>query len=57
MSGAVWAVIAPLWITVIYYSARTTLREITRVRAEAAAKAALAATAPKVIDVTDHPVP
>ena len=53
----VWAVIAPLWIALIYYSARTTLREIARVRAEAAARAALAATAPKLIDPADHPVP
>jgi uncharacterized protein (DUF2062 family) len=48
----VWALLAPLWIIVIYYSARTTLREIARIRAEAA-KAAAA----KVTDPGTHPVP
>ena len=48
----VWAIIAPFWITVIYYSLRTTLREVVRVRAEAAKTAAA-----KPADPTDHPVP
>jgi uncharacterized protein (DUF2062 family) len=56
----VWAAIAPLWITIIYYSARTTLREIVRVRTEAAAKAVIAAAAAGAVkntDPSDHPVP
>lgn len=48
----VWALIAPLWVAVIYFSARTTLREIARIRAEAAK-----AAASKVADPTNHPVP
>lgn len=48
----VWALIAPLWVVVIYYSSRTTLREIARIRAEAAK-----AAASKVADPTNHPVP
>ncbi len=52
----VWAIAAPVWIAVMYFTARTTLREIARVRAEAAARAA-ALVAPKVTDTTDHPVP
>lgn len=55
-AAVVWAIVAPLWIAVIYYSARTTLREIVRVRLETAARAA-AASAPKVVDPRDHPVP
>jgi uncharacterized protein (DUF2062 family) len=55
-AAVVWAIAAPVWITVIYFSARTTLREIARVRAESAARAA-ALVAPKVADATDHPVP
>ena len=55
-ASVIWAIIAPLWIAVIYYSARTTLREIIRVRLETAARAA-ASVAPKVIDPRDHPVP
>lgn len=49
----VWALLAPIWIAVIYYTSRTTLREVARVRVEAAAKAA----AEKLADPTNHPVP
>jgi hypothetical protein len=49
----VWCLVAPLWITLIYFTSRTTLREIARVRAEAAAKLA----ASKLSDPTNHPVP
>jgi uncharacterized protein (DUF2062 family) len=52
----VWAIAAPIWITVIYFTSRTTLREIARVRAEAAARAAAVAAA-KLLDPTDHPIP
>jgi uncharacterized protein (DUF2062 family) len=48
----IWAAIAPLWIAVIYFSSRTTLREIARIRAETAKTAAS-----KVVDPTNHPVP
>jgi uncharacterized protein (DUF2062 family) len=48
----VWALIAPLWIVAIYFTSRTTLREIARIRAEAAK-----AAASKVADPTNHPVP
>jgi uncharacterized protein (DUF2062 family) len=48
----VWALIAPLWVVAIYFSSRTTLREIARIRAEAAK-----AAASKVADPTNHPVP
>ncbi|MEO6568706.1 MAG: DUF2062 domain-containing protein [Opitutaceae bacterium] len=48
----VWALLAPLWIVVIYYTSRTTLREIARIRAEAAK-----AAASKLSDPTNHPVP
>jgi uncharacterized protein (DUF2062 family) len=49
----VWALVAPIWSVIIYYSIRTTLREVARVRAEAAAKAVAA----KLADPTNHPVP
>jgi uncharacterized protein (DUF2062 family) len=49
----VWAVITPFWIALTYYSSRTVLREVARVRAEALAKA----TASKLADPTNHPVP
>ncbi len=49
----VWAVAAPLWIALIYYTARTTLREVARARDESAAKAAAA----KQADAANHPVP
>lgn len=49
----VWAIAAPFWIALVYYTSRTTLREMARVRALAAAKLA----APKVVDPTDHPIP
>ena len=53
----VWALIAPVWIVLIYYTSRTTLREIARIRAEAAAKAAAVKVSEKVSDPTNHPVP
>ena len=56
-AAIVWAIIAPLWITVIYYTSRTTLREVARVRAEVAAKALAKVTASKPADPTNHPVP
>jgi uncharacterized protein (DUF2062 family) len=49
----VWVIAAPFWIVLIYFTARTTLREMARVRVLAAAKLA----APKVIDPNDHPIP
>lgn len=49
----VWAIAAPFWIALVYYTTRTTLREMARVRALAAAK--LVAT--KVVDPDDHPIP
>lgn len=55
-AAIVWAIAAPVWTTLVYFSARSTLREIARVRAETAARAA-ALAAPKVVDPRDHPVP
>jgi uncharacterized protein (DUF2062 family) len=52
-AAVVWALLAPIWIAMIYYSSRTLLREIARVRAQAAAKLA----ASKLADPTNHPVP
>lgn len=49
----VWAILAPFWVAIVYYTSRTTLREVARVRAESAAKAA----ASKLADPTNHPVP
>lgn len=48
----VWAIAAPFWIVLMYFISRTTLREMARVRALAAAKLAA-----KVIDPSDHPIP
>lgn len=45
-----WAIIAPFYVTAVYYISLPIMRGVTRVKAEAAAKAA-AAQAP------DHPVP
>jgi uncharacterized protein (DUF2062 family) len=45
-----WAVIAPVYVTTVYYCSLPIMRGVTRIRAEAAAKAA-AARAP------GHPVP
>ena len=53
----VWALVAPVWIAVIYFSTRTTLREIARLRAEAAKTAAAKVAASKLADPTNHPVP
>ena len=52
-AAVVWAIFAPIWIAVVYFISRTTLREVARVRAEATARAA----ACKVVDPEDHPVP
>jgi hypothetical protein len=46
-----------VWVAVIYFSSRTTLREIARLRAEAAKVAAAKITASKLADPTNHPVP
>jgi uncharacterized protein (DUF2062 family) len=48
----IWALIAPGWIAIIYFSSRATLREIARIRAEAAK-----AAASKADDPANHPVP
>ncbi len=45
-----WALLAPLYIAAVYYIALPLLREIARLRAEAAAKAAAAKS-------SEHPVP
>ncbi|MEY2880777.1 MAG: hypothetical protein RLZZ15_3157 [Verrucomicrobiota bacterium] len=42
----VWLIIAPVWVTVVYFAARAALRKIARVRAAATAKAARAPAAP-----------
>ncbi len=49
----IWAIAAPFWIALIYYTSRTTLREMARVRALTLAKM----VAPIVVDPTDHPIP
>ncbi len=46
-----WALVAPLYIALVYYVALPILREIARIKAEAAAKAAAASVPP------EHPVP
>jgi uncharacterized protein (DUF2062 family) len=38
-AAVVWIICAPFWMTAVYYSTAPVLREIARVRAEAAAKA------------------
>ena len=54
----VWAFVAPFWITLIYYSALPILREIVRVKKEAAAKAAAAKAATAAAEPpAEHPVP
>lgn len=45
-----WAVLAPFYIAIVYYIALPVMRAITRIKAEAAAKAALAKS-------PEHPVP
>ncbi|HVU22570.1 MAG TPA: DUF2062 domain-containing protein [Opitutus sp.] len=45
-----WAVLAPFYIAIVYYIALPIMRAIARIKAEAAAKAALAKT-------PEHPVP
>jgi uncharacterized protein (DUF2062 family) len=52
-ASVVWAIAAPIWVTVMYYTSRTTLREVARLRAEAAAKA----LASQANDPKNHPVP
>ena len=49
-SVTAWAVLAPFYIAVVYYIALPTTRAIARIKAEAAAKAALAKS-------PEHPVP
>lgn len=46
----VWAIAAPFWIAIVYYSIRPVLREIARLKAESAAKA-MAERPP------EHPIP
>lgn len=56
-AAVVWTIVAPIWIATVYYSMRTTLREVARVREEAARAAALKVAASKLADPTNHPVP
>lgn len=51
-ASVVWALIAPFWIVAVYFSARTTLREIARMRSEGSKSPASATD-----DPTNHPVP
>jgi len=52
----VWAFFAPFWTTLLYYTALPILREIARVRKEAAAKIAAAKVAAEE-PPAEHPVP
>jgi uncharacterized protein (DUF2062 family) len=52
----VWAFFAPFWTALIYYTALPILREVARVKKEAAAKAAAARAAADALS-EDHPVP
>ena len=52
-----WALVTPIYVAAVYYFTLPILREIQRIKIEAAAKAAIAAVAPQVVDPTDHPVP
>jgi uncharacterized protein (DUF2062 family) len=49
----VWALVAPFWVVGMYYGFRSVLREMARVRAEAAEEDA----ASRAFDPTNHPVP